>query len=262
MNYLELLEDNERTFLWKIRDGLSSHDEVQAMSIIGSLAKGHYSESSDIDILVLVKCKDFSLEKCKVYSDELGFHAELKDDAYDFVYNNRNFSLLFKDCDIFLDDIQDIMDGGQLEIVFKPWAYGGMLTDVLLLDVRNEIIVFDEDGRLKDYSESLKRKYPQKLANALLDYNRDFIRSRIKALKRFSGNPLVSEIIKEELMVSFVRYTYASKGAFNPGLKHIFGKDNLPFLEKNMPELLSMVAVKDEVEKMAELIIGYLGGEA
>lgn len=261
MNYLELLNEDERTFLDKIRDGLVAHDEVQAMSVIGSLAKGHYSENSDIDILVLVKHDDFSLEGCKAYSDALGFNAELKDDAYDFVYNKRNFSLLFKDCDTFLDNIQDIMNGGQLEIVFKPWAYGGMITDVLLLDVRNEIIVFDKDGRLKNYSESLKQGYPKKLADSLIEYNRNFIKSRLNALNRFVTNPLMSEIIKSELMISFVRYIYASKGNFNPGLKHIFGCDNLSFLEENMPELLSMSEAKDDIKKLAELISKHMKGD-
>ena len=254
MNYLDLLQETERKFVEKIKNGLMEHNEISSIAIVGSLAKGHYTEKSDIDILVLVQRDDFSLETCKSYSDELGFNAELKDDAYDFVFNGRNISLLFKDSEKFLENIKDIIDGKQLEMIFKPWAYGGMITDVLLLDVRNEIILADRDGRLKAYSERLKNGYPESLASAIMDYNTDFIKTRLKALNRFYDNPLMSEIIKSELMVSFTRYVYGKKNAFNPGLKHIFGKDNIEFLKKEMPELVEMMRCRDDIKELSDFI--------
>lgn len=259
MSYLNLLESNELAYVRRIEETLCHHEEVIVVSLIGSLAKGHYSADSDIDILVLVRDQNFDLNEYRRYACEVGFDSELKDDAYDCSFNGRNISLLFKEYDLFLNYVNSILNGGKIEIEFRPWAYGGLIHDVILFDIRNEIILTDKLGKLGEISNDLKRTYPSKLKEMMLRYTRSFILGRLKALDRFGNNPLVSEIIKGELMINFARYCYAVHGHFNPGLKHIFSEGNIDFLRREMPELLRMAEYRGrETTALAEYIKEYL----
>lgn len=255
---LSLLKKDELEHIDRMVGILRSFKEVKCISIVGSLAKGLYSEGSDIDILVLVEMSDFSFEKCRRFVDSIIEGIELKDDAYDIVINGRNYSLLFKDSNSFIASIRAILEGKKLDIVFKPWAFGGMIEDVLLLDIRNQIILEDTSGEMVALTQMLSIGYPPILASLIMEYCEEYLRKRGKAIDRFCNNELMSDILKTELMIGFSRYMYAKKRAFNPGLKHIYSEDNTEFLRSNLPELIEVIQYKNNLHKMWQYIESQL----
>ncbi len=104
---------------------------------------------------------------------------------YDIKFENRNISLLYEDSKKFLDYIGDVIDGKYLDMVYKTWAYGGVISDVILIDMRNAIVLFDKTERLRGYSRLLKKGYPEELSQKIKNYSRNFIEKRIAALNKY-----------------------------------------------------------------------------
>lgn len=258
MNYINLLTSKEQNFIERIVTEHSKYEEIQTVAVIGSLAKGYYSEISDIDILILVEDQEFKFEECIKYIENLGVDVKMQDDAFDIKFENRNISLLYKSSETFLEYIGNVIEGQCIELVYKTWAYGGVISDVILIDMRNAIVLFDKKGKLKEYSELLRKGYPEILSKKIVDYSRDLIKKRLGAIVKYENNILIYRIIVDELFVSFIRYVYAAKKEFNPGLKHIFSKNNIDFLETHMRELIEVKNVLPDVQGFCEYISKYI----
>lgn len=258
MNYIDLLTFKEQNFIERIVAEHSKYEEIQTVAVIGSLAKGYYSKISDIDILILVENQEFRFEECIKYIENLGIDAKMQDDAFDIKFENRNISLLYKSSETFLEYIGGVIEGQYIEMVYKTWAYGGVISDVILIDMRNAIVLFDKKGRLKEYSELLRKGYPEILSKKIVDYNRELIEKRLSAIVKYQSNILIHRIIVDELFVSFIRYVYAVKKEFNPGLKHIFSENNRDFLEVHMPELIEVKNALPDIQDFCKYISNYM----
>ncbi len=191
----------------------------------------------------------FSLESFSSIVAELELDAVLKDDAYDFVIGRRHASILYKSYSGFIEKISDIIKGNNIDLYYKEWAYVGVIDDVLLLDISNAIIFYDLHEELSKTADHLNKQYPPKLKQAIISSTEVIIRAKIKGIVRFQKNLFISSVAVNELLVAFIRRMYAIYEIYNPGLKHVFSKNNLEFLHYNIPELYKIYELYVKCER-------------
>lgn len=236
-NPVHLLNKDERTLVERISTFHEKDGRFSAACLVGSLAKGYFSQTSDIDLMILSDVENFELELFAPILNEMRLDATLKDDAYDFCIGERNVSILYKCYKEFIETIRMIIAGDKVDMHYKEWAYVGVIDDVLLLDVSSAIVLFDKAGTFAELAETLKVQYPITLKKAIIRSSERIIAAKTKGLVRFKSNPFISSVAANELVTAYVRYVYAKHELYNPGLKHVFSDSNIDFLEKDIPEL-------------------------
>lgn len=209
-------------FARKIVSTLASLDEVEAIALGGSRAKGSTDEASDFDLYVY--CKDLPPETIRVrlLSEtcsrmEIGnTYWEYEDDVT--LKSGIDMDLLYRNLDSFALEIADVAD--------RCNAKNGYTT-CMWYNLVNCRILYDRNGRLHELQRNYTRPYPSGLKENIIKRNMQLLsgclpsydRQIRKAAKRedfISVNHRIAEFL-----ASYFDVIFALNELLHPGEKRL-----------------------------------------
>lgn len=152
--------------------------------------------------------------------------------------------------------LESIITSEAMEIVLKDWTIGGVCKEVILDDIANAKIFFDERGNIAELSHKLKKEY------LLSDsYGRSLIvqlknKINLTMMQYDEQNIILFHIGFWECIVLAERLYCHKMKIYNPGFKHILKQKNfLRRFDLNDIDLKNVytIKMKEILENLNEL---------
>lgn len=250
------LEEEERIIVSRLIGSLVKLDDVASVLLGGSIvkSKGVYKQKkSGIDLIVLIneKSSDYKIIK---RLREVGLDFYLSDDI--FILKGTLISIYIEMYNSYVKYLESIITSEAMEIVLKDWTIGGVCKEVILDDIANAKIFFDERGNIAELSHKLKKEY------LLSDsYGRSLIvqlknKINLTMMQYDEQNIILFHIGFWECIVLAERLYCHKMKIYNPGFKHILKQKNfLRRFDLNDIDLKNVytIKMKEILEKLNEL---------
>lgn len=247
---LSKIEIPEKENLIDIANGLLAYKEIAAVLIVGSLVKGLYvSNVSGIDLIVLINDGGSEEEVIDILGDRRRFFYA-SDDIY--VSRDSAVTLYIRNYNQYAEYLMSIVNSEAEAAILKDWAIGGVYKEVILDDISQAIIIFDDRGDILDLSNKLKCDYllGDKFGNSLkrqLDNKMKITMDNANA-----GNNFMFAIGFWECVEIAERIFCHENRVYNKGVKHVMQQND--FLES-----VGLTDVKintEEIEQMKKVLRG------
>lgn len=170
---------------------------------------------NDIDMLILHNWNkgSFLKEIKKKYWD-----YKIIDDSLRLKIDNTEFWLVYKNYRSFLNTILKIINWKNINRVNKEWAIWGYLPEIILNDLHNMSIIYDNNlkisklkNNLKDYPINFKNNLLRSLKSEILIKYDFYIKS-----KWFNKN-----LAFYDINIAIIRYLYCINNIFFSWIKHM-----------------------------------------
>ncbi len=226
-----------------IKKIISAHklnDTIETLAIVGSHNSKIIDKPNDIDCIAITT-RDF---KDKYFKDILyriqltNKHISQKsDDSFRFFLNDIEFGITYFEHKNFYNHLNRLINGNpeSLSIINRPWVIGGKIQEVLLTDIANSNILFDQSSRKKFtcIKNKLKKEFPKRFQNNLLLELKNEIQTKLvlteKSLRQ--KNKLIFYTGISDICIALIRYIYTKNNNYLSSLKHVY--KSYPFEIKN-----------------------------
>lgn len=175
------------------------------------------NKARDLDLIVISN-KDFlSLLKEKNLDRE-----NIVDNSFRFYFKNKEIGIVSFTKRKITTKIRCIINGEDINLVYKSWAIGCEFPEGFLGDIRNSIILKDTpDNFLKNIREKIQ-KNSSFLMNEIKRNSYNELATRLIQLKqaKASNNFITQNIIRTHIIIILIRLYFTSKGEYCRGIKH------------------------------------------
>ncbi len=256
-------EENETRFLV---EELSKIDEIEAITMGGSVVKSLNDEFSDIDLEVIIS-KRPDLKKREKIITSLSSKWDIDSDYFglcdEFILSkiNKEVDLSYFDKSFLEENVKNVWINGN--------ANNGYTT-CFIFTIKNAITLFDRTGWINKLKEKVSTPYPEKLRKNIIERNTAIMYGKnfssyydqiLLALKRddfVSVNHRIAAFLS-----SYFDVIFALNRILNPGEKKLteYAKKHCSILpekfEDNLRKLLT-TSSKDCIEETLSAIIDEL----
>lgn len=222
------ITQNEKIVVLDLVNKLIEVNEVEAVLFVGSVVKGVYNKNkSGIDLIVLIK--EDSMDSMIIREiNKKGLEFYKSDDIY--ILNNMLISIHIQKYQFYIQYLESIITSEATEVVQKDWVIGGVYKEVILDDIANAIIVYDQIGSITELSHRLKNKYQlgKKFGNSLISQ----LKNKLILTKNQydEGNMILFHIGFWECIELTERLYCHEHKIYNRGFKHVLKQKE--FLER------------------------------
>lgn len=253
----KILSDIDLGLVDKILSSVTRMEAVEALTIIGSIAKGLYVQGkSGIDLLLL-KNKYVSESDVIEELSSNGFTFEKSDDI--FLLKDTLISIHIQSYDYYIDYLSSVMNLSECEIRVKEWTIGGVCRDVILDDISKSIILYDKRERFSRFANKIGIKYcfGNEFRNILLYQLYTKINLTNKEFKE--QNYFLFQIGFFECIEIVERIYCHDKKSYNKGFKHVVKEFDF-LIDYKLMYLNNLQIDVGDMKKTLDLILKKYGG--
>ena len=227
----------------RISSVLRNCPEVLGVALVGSATIQAVKKPMNLDFLVVTK-KPLSNKSLSYISSSLNIFLKCYQDCYSFRYANKSYEMeinitpfLKKD---FEEKLNNIIKGKSVELIYKDWAVGLFAPEGFCGDVKEAIVLFDQQSLLKKWRKKL-HIYPKKLKKKILKNSLCDLKMKLelfhKAISRH--NYLAAQMALSQLLFVIIRLLFALNERYFQGLFWSREKlEEFPVMSKEILRLL------------------------
>ena len=189
---------------------LQKNEKIICSSIVGSYITN--KDTNNIDVIILInKIKDKKILLAEIES-YLKINSFQNEDVFQFKTKTITYSFLIETFTCFKKKFKNICDGK----IYKPeicsWAIVGWLPESFLLDLKNMLIIKDNQF-FKDIKEELQ-EYPHGLKESIINFSNKKINELTMLLQTPGINRFSKKIAQVEKNIYLFRRQFAEKNKF------------------------------------------------
>ncbi|WP_294342632.1 nucleotidyltransferase domain-containing protein [uncultured Clostridium sp.] len=231
--------------LEKIISEFSKLKNVEGILLAGSKAVNTDDKNSDYDVYVYAS-EEISLEYRKNIYDKYCSYMELNNTFWE----TEDDGILKEDnipVEIIYRSLEWIQNSLNRTIVKCEADVG--YTTCFWYNVKNSIILYDKDGKLKEIQNSCNVEYPEKLKENIIKKNYPLLNKQMPAYyfqieKAIKRNDIISVNHRvAALLASYFDIIFAANKFLHPGEKKLIKiiKDNRLYIPNNMEENINNI---------------------
>ena len=231
--------------LEKIISEFSKLKNVEGILLAGSKAVNTDDKNSDYDVYVYAS-EEISLEYRKNIYDKYCSYMELNNTFWE----TEDDGILKEDnipVEIIYRSLEWIQNSLNRTIVKCEADVG--YTTCFWYNVKNSIILYDKDGKLKEIQNSCNVEYPEKLKENIIKKNYPLLNKQMPAYyfqieKAIKRNDIISVNHRvAALLASYFDIIFAANKFLHPGEKKLIKiiKDNRLYIPNNMEETINNI---------------------